>query len=56
MTPCLLCDDDGYVAYPTWADDTKKLIRIQKVRCPNGCPLANPDEEGVLAERPGDHQ
>ncbi len=49
---CPYCQDDGWVAYPTWADAAKKTIRIRKVRCPRGCPMANPDEIGVLPTFP----
>jgi hypothetical protein len=52
MTMCALCQDDGWVAYPTWGDAAKQTIRIRKVRCPRGCPLQNPDEAGVLREFP----
>jgi hypothetical protein len=52
MIRCDVCQDDGWVAYPTWADAEKKNIRIRKVACPHGCPLANPDEQGVLPTFP----
>jgi len=45
---CTVCQDDGWIAYPTFADVERKVIRIRKVRCPRGCPLADPDEPGVL--------
>jgi hypothetical protein len=51
---CEFCQDDGWVAYPTFADASKETIRIQKVACPYGCPLKNPDEEGVLPSYPKD--
>ena len=53
---CSVCQDDGWLAYPTWADAGKKVIRIRKVACPNGCPLANPDEKGVLPAFPRDEE
>jgi hypothetical protein len=49
---CPACQGDGWIAYPTWADAEKQVIRIQKVACPRGCPLANPDETGVLPTFP----
>lgn len=48
---CDVCLDDGWIAYPTWADAEKKMIRIQKVACPHGCPI-DPNEKGVLATYP----
>jgi hypothetical protein len=53
---CRLCQDDGWVGYPTWGDSAKETIRIRKVRCPRGCPLANPDEAGVLPTFPQDDE
>jgi hypothetical protein len=50
--PCALCQGDGWIAYPTWADAEKKNVRIRKVACPRGCPLKDPDEEGVLPDYP----
>jgi hypothetical protein len=49
---CNICQGDGWVAYPTFADPCKKIIRIRKVACPRGCPLANPNEKNVLATFP----
>lgn len=49
---CDLCQGDGWIAYPTFADAEKTQIRIRKVACPNGCPLADPAEVGVLATFP----
>lgn len=49
---CPVCQGDGWIAYPTWADAEKNTIRIRKVACPRGCPLANPDEKGVLPTLP----
>jgi hypothetical protein len=54
MSPCTVCQGDGWIAYPSWADDAKTLIRIRKVACPNGCPLADPNEKGVLPDYPRD--
>jgi hypothetical protein len=45
---CSVCADDGWIAYPTFADAEKETVRIRKVRCPRGCPLANPNEPNVL--------
>jgi len=56
MIRCAMCQDDGWVAYPTWADADKKSIRIRKVRCPRGCPLRNPTEAGVLPTFPPDEE
>jgi hypothetical protein len=56
MSCCEVCQGDGWLAYPTWADTDKKVIRIRKVRCPRGCPLANPDEEGVQPTFPQDEE
>ena len=53
---CEVCQDDGWLAYPTWADAEKKVARVRKVACPNGCPLANPDEPGVLPTFPQDEE
>lgn len=52
MPLCNVCQDDGWIAYPTWANPAKTKVRIRKVICPRGCPLANPDEPGVLAAYP----
>ncbi|HZF23994.1 MAG TPA: hypothetical protein VE030_11085 [Burkholderiales bacterium] len=56
MIRCAICQDDGWIAYPTFADAEKQVIRIRKVACPRGCPLANPTEEGVLATFPSDQE
>jgi hypothetical protein len=56
MISCSLCQDDGWVGYPTWGDSAKATIRIRKVRCPRGCPLKNPDEQGVLPTFPQDDE
>ena len=44
---CEVCNDDGWVAYPVWADATKQKLIVRKVVCPRGCPLADPDEPDV---------
>ena len=49
-----MCMDDGWIAYPTFSNVTKKWIRIRKVACPRGCPLADPNEPGVLPTFPSD--
>jgi len=48
MIRCPVCDDDGWVALPQWADHLKQLIKIKKIACPRGCPLKDPTEAGVL--------
>jgi hypothetical protein len=52
MPHCTVCNDDGWVAYPTWLDSAKQKVVIRKVACPNGCPLRYPDEPGVLPTFP----
>jgi hypothetical protein len=47
MTACDVCQGDGWIVCPTFSDATKKWIRIQKVRCPRGCPV-DPNEPNVL--------
>lgn len=49
---CNLCEGDGWIAFPEWADPEKKNILIRKVACPRGCPLANPTEANVLPNLP----
>lgn len=49
---CDVCQGDGWIAYPTFANTTKTKFLIRKVACPRGCPLANPDEPGVLPDYP----
>ena len=55
MSPCPVCQGDGWIAYPTWADDAKQNIRIRKVACPRGCPV-DPNEKGVLPDFPKDEE
>lgn len=43
---CSTCGDDGWYAFPSWAEPGK-TISIRKVRCPNGCPLKDPEEPGI---------
>lgn len=49
---CRICGDDGWIAYPTFADAAKTIIRIRKVRCPHRCPLKDPTEPNVLDDYP----
>ena len=56
LAVCDLCQGDGWIAYPTWADACRKQLRIRKVACPRGCPLADPNEPGVLPGFPEDSQ
>ena len=49
---CTVCQGDGWIAYPEFADAEKKKILIRKVACPRGCPLADPNEKGVLPDFP----
>lgn len=49
---CEVCQGDGWIAYPTFADAEKTQIRIRKVACPRGCALADPNEPGVLPDFP----
>ena len=51
---CPVCDDDGWYASPSWADEEKKSIRIIKVPCPRGCPQKqeNSDESPIHCELP----
>ena len=56
MIRCTICQDDGWLAYPTWADAAKTTIRIRKVRCASGHPFADPDEPGVLPAFPRDEE
>ena len=52
FSSCDICQGDGWLAYPTFTDASKTTIRIRKVACPRGCPLANPEEPGVLPDFP----
>jgi hypothetical protein len=52
MILCSVCQDDGWIAYPIWADGEKNKIRVIKVACPCGCPLLDPNEPGVLPTFP----
>jgi hypothetical protein len=56
MAHCSVCKDDGWIAYPTWANATRSVIRIRKVACPRGCPLADPNEENLLPDFPHDDE
>ena len=49
---CEVCQDDGWIGYPVWADSNRRNIRVRKVACPHGCPLADPAEDDVLATFP----
>ena len=52
MNYCTVCGDDGWIAYPVWADAAKTNVLIRKVACPRGCPLKNPSEANVLPDFP----
>ena len=55
MVRCDVCQDDGWIAYPTLVDAAKKRISIRKVACPRGCP-PDPNEPNVLPTFPKDDE
>ena len=36
---CPICNDDGWYAHPEFVDEEKKIIRVTRRPCPNGCQL-----------------
>jgi hypothetical protein len=48
MEQCSVCDNDGWVALPLWADKEKKKVRIYKVKCRCGKPTVPENSEGVI--------
>lgn len=46
---CPVCNDDGWVALPLWANKEKSKVRLCKVRCRCGISIERDQIAGVMS-------